>query len=70
MNRPKYITELEVTQALVRREIDGVKALEHYKEAKLYQAYLQTLQPKFYRRPSNRKIVWLNNRPGYSTKEE
>lgn len=67
MNRPKYETELEVTQALVRREIDGIQALEMYKQAKLWQTYLKSLQPKFYRRANpNKKIDWLNNRPGYT----
>jgi hypothetical protein len=70
MNQPKFSTELEVTQALAKREIDGVEALEYYRQARAYQAYLKTLLPKFYRRPSGRKVVWLNNRPGYSTKED
>jgi len=70
MNRPKYSTELEVTQALARRQIDGFEAIEAYKQAKLYQAYLKTLQPRFFRRPSGRKIVWLNHRPGYSNHDE
>jgi hypothetical protein len=70
MQPPRFKTEIEVTQALARREVDGVAALEYYREAKKYQAYLKTIQPRFFRRPSGKRIDWLNNRPGYATKRD
>jgi hypothetical protein len=70
MNQPKYETELEVTQALVRGEVSGIEAMGLYKEAVAWQKHLKTLQPPFYRKPNpNKKIVWLNHTPGYTWKE-
>jgi hypothetical protein len=67
MKKPQYETELEVTQALVRREIDGVQALNHYRLAVAWQKYLKSLLPPFYRKANpNKKITWLNNTPGYT----
>jgi hypothetical protein len=67
MKQPKYETELEVTQALIKKEITGIEAMGLYKEAIVWQKHLKSLQPPFYRRANpNKKIDWLNNVPGYT----